>query len=377
MIPLFEHYPELGDKLPYVSLGQFPTPVSKLERLGASIGVDGLYLKRDDLSGQLYGGNKVRKLEFLLGEALRDGSKAVMTFGGAGSNHALATAVYARQVGLGCISMLTPQPNARYVRHNLLMGYSQGAELHYYRNKRSLFIGTFCQRLWHTLKSGRPPQIIPVGGSSPLGTTGFVNAALELKSQISAGELPEPDKIYLPMGSMGTAVGLTLGLAVCGLKSKIVPVVVSKKQESPAKRFAELFEATNSLLCAHDPSFPRVRLAERDVEIRQEFIGPGYAIFTPEAVEAIGRMRQDEGIELDGTYSHKALAALLHDIGHRQEGEVSLFWDTYNSKDISSIIAEVDYRALPKAFHGYFEEEVQPLDRTLATLRRKLCKTTL
>ena len=377
MIPLFEHYPELGDNLPHVPLGEFPTPVSKLERLGANVGVDGLYIKRDDLSSQVYGGNKVRKLEFLLGEALRDGRKAVMTFGGAGSNHALATTVHARQVGLGCISMLTPQPNTRYVRYNLLMGYSQSAELHYYRDKRSLSIGTFCQRLGHTLKSGRPPQIIPVGGSSPLGTTGFVNAAFELKSQIAAGELPEPDTIYLPMGSMGTAVGLTLGLAVCGLKSKVVPVVVSKNQESPAKRFAELFEATNSLLCAHDPSFPRARLPERDVEIRQEFLGPGYAIFTPEAMEAIARMRQDEGIELDGTYSGKAFAAVLHDIRQREENEVILFWDTYNSRDISSIIAGVDYRALPKAFHGYFEEEVQPLDRTLATLRRKLCKTTL
>jgi 1-aminocyclopropane-1-carboxylate deaminase/D-cysteine desulfhydrase-like pyridoxal-dependent ACC family enzyme len=363
MIPLFEHYPELGETLPHVSLGNFPTPVRELESLGVSIGVDALYVKRDDLSGQVYGGNKVRKLEFLLGEALRDERRAVLTFGGAGSNHALATAVHARQVGLECISMLTPQPSARYVRCNLLMGFSQGAKLHYYRDKRTLAIGTFCQRLWHTLKSGHPPQIIPIGGSSPLGATGFVNAALELKAQIAAGELPEPDKIYLPMGSTGTAVGLTLGLAVADLKSKVIPVTVSKKRESPVKRFADLFEATNDLLRAHDPSFPKVRLAERDVQIRQEFIGPGYAIFTPEAVDAIARMRQEAGIELDGTYSGKALAALLHDMGHREENEVILFWDTYNSKDISSIIAEVDYHALPKSFHGYFEEEVQPLDR--------------
>lgn len=129
MIPLFKQYPLLEDKLPYVALGDFPTPVEKLDRLGADIGVDHLYIKRDDLSGKVYGGNKVRKLEFLLGHALRTEVKTVLTFGFAGSNHAVATAIYAHHVGLKSISMLMPQPNAHYPRRNLLMGYYCGVGL--------------------------------------------------------------------------------------------------------------------------------------------------------------------------------------------------------------------------------------------------------
>jgi D-cysteine desulfhydrase len=130
MIPLFKQYPLLREKLPYVSLGEFPTPVQKLDRIGRDLGMSRLYIKRDDLSGRIYGGNKVRKLEFLLGNTLKANAKEVMTFGGAGSNHALATAIYARQIGLKGISMLMPQPNAHCVRRNLLIGYHCGAELH-------------------------------------------------------------------------------------------------------------------------------------------------------------------------------------------------------------------------------------------------------
>ena len=139
MIPLFEHYHLLAHKLPYVSLGEFPTPVQKLNQLGRQLGLDNLFIKRDDLSGKVYGGNKIRKLEFLLGDALRIGAKEVLTFGSAGSNHALATAIYARQLGLKSISMLVPQPNAHYVRRNLLMSYHCGAELHLYSNIRFIY----------------------------------------------------------------------------------------------------------------------------------------------------------------------------------------------------------------------------------------------
>ena len=106
MIPLFEHHQLLAHKLAYVSLGELPTPVQKLDQLGRQIGLDSLFIKRDDLSGKVYGGNKVRKLEFILGKALRTKVNEVLTFGAAGSNHALATAIYAKQLGLNSISML-------------------------------------------------------------------------------------------------------------------------------------------------------------------------------------------------------------------------------------------------------------------------------
>jgi D-cysteine desulfhydrase len=188
VIPLFKTYPQLEARLPYISLGEFPTPVQKLERLGAELGISQLYMKRDDLSGKVYGGNKPRKLEFILGKALRSGAREVIAFGGAGSNHALATAIYSQQLGVKSISILALQPNAHYVRRNLLMSYKCGAELHLCGAELHspifmplVYLATTYQLLMHKLRTGHLPQIIPPGGSSPLGAIGFVNAAFELK----------------------------------------------------------------------------------------------------------------------------------------------------------------------------------------------------
>ena len=134
-MPLFARYGALAGALAHIPLGQFPTPVEKLDRVGDRIGLDQLYIKRDDLSCAVYGGNKVRKLECLLGEALRRRASRVATMGFAGSNHALATAVYARQLGLQCTNFLLPQVNADYVRRNLLAAYAQGARL---RDRKSV-----------------------------------------------------------------------------------------------------------------------------------------------------------------------------------------------------------------------------------------------
>jgi 1-aminocyclopropane-1-carboxylate deaminase/D-cysteine desulfhydrase-like pyridoxal-dependent ACC family enzyme len=366
MIPLFEHFPLLRDKLPHIALGEFPTPVEKLARLGKNIGSEHLYIKRDDLSAKIYGGNKVRKLEFLLGHALQIKAKEVLTFGFAGSNHAMATAIYAHHVGLKSISMLMPQPNAYYLRRNLLMSYYCGAELHQHRNVPFVALGTMYQLLRHKLKYGSFPNVIAAGGSSPLGVIGFVNAAFELQKQIISGELPEPDRIYVALGTTGTAVGLLLGLKAANLKSQVIPIRVADEQFANARKMRKLFRATNSFLCSLDPAFPHVELTEQEVTIRHEFFGRQYALFTTEGMDAVHRMKQTEGIKLDGTYTGKALAALIHDVENQDvKDEVLLFWNTYNSRDLSKHIAAVDYRQLPRCFHRYFEEEVQPLDSEL------------
>lgn len=366
MIPLFEHYPILRDRLPYISLGAFPTPIEKLYRLGGDIGANYLFIKRDDLSGKVYGGNKIRKLEFLLGHALHTKTKEVLTFGFAGSNHALATAIYAKQAGLKSISMLMPQPNAHYVQHNLLMSYYCGAELYQRRNIQILTVGTIYQLLRHKLKHGYFPQIIPAGGSSPLGAIGYVNAAFELKEQIMEGKIPEPDRIYVALGTMGTAVGLILGLKAANLKSRVISVRVVDEKFANGRKMIKLFRKTNSFLHSLDPSFPKFEFFERDINIRHEFFGGGYAHFTEEGMEAVAHMEKNEGIKLDGTYTGKAFTALVEDAKKQDlRNKVVLFWNTYNSKDFSDIITTVDYRQLPRCFHRYFEEEVQPLDRIL------------
>jgi 1-aminocyclopropane-1-carboxylate deaminase/D-cysteine desulfhydrase-like pyridoxal-dependent ACC family enzyme len=371
IIPLFEYYPLLRERLPYISLGEFPTPVQKLERLERELGVGQLYIKRDDLSGKLYGGNKPRKLEFILGSALSSGAKEVITFGGAGSNHALATAIYAQQAGLKSISMLMPQPNAQYVRSNLLMSHYCGAELHpcgaaleSVRNMPLVYLSTLYQLLRHRLKNGYLPQLIPPGGSSPQGVIGFVNAALELKKQVIDGEMPEPEYIYVACGTMGTAAGLILGIRAAKLDSRVVPVRVTSEKFVNSGGMIKLISKTNSLLHSLDSSFPIFEFCAGDLDIRHDYFGKQYALFTKEGMEAVSLMKDCEGIKLEGTYTGKTLAALIDDAGTgRLQGKTVLFWNTLNSRDFSDAISELDYHELPRDFHRYFNTEVQPLDR--------------
>lgn len=361
----------MRDKLPYVSLGEFPTPVQRLDALDRNLGMSRFYIKRDDLSGRAYGGNKPRKLEFLLAQALRANAKEVVTFGCAGSNHALSTAIYAQQVGLKSISMLMPQPNAHYVRRNLLMSHYCGAEMHlcgaemeFRRSVPLVFLATTYQLIRHRLRIGLFPQIIPPGGSSPLGTVGFVNAAFELKDQIMRGEMPEPDCIYIACGTMGTVAGLMLGLRAVNLKSRIVSVRVTNEKFVNTEGMLTLIRKTNVLLCSSDPSFPEFQFSGRDIDIRHDFFGQKYALFTEKGMEAIDNMQKNAGIKLDGTYTGKTFAAI---IGDAKSGALCdktvLFWHTLNSKDFTESIANIDYHNLPPSFHRYFEDEVQNLDR--------------
>jgi 1-aminocyclopropane-1-carboxylate deaminase/D-cysteine desulfhydrase-like pyridoxal-dependent ACC family enzyme len=371
-LPLFAQYPLLKNKLPYVQLGQFPTPIEKLEIIGRELKVSQLYIKRDDLSGAVYGGNKIRKLEFLLGEAIWTGAKEVMTFGAAGSNHALATAIYAKQLGMKGISVLVSQPNADYVRRNLLMSYHCGAELHLCKTHLEscwmrLMLSLMCryQMLLHRLRCGCFPYVIPPGGSNPLGTVGYVNAAFELKQQILSGEMPEPTHIYVACGTMGTVAGLMIGLKAAKLKSRVVPVRVTSGNFVNPGAMKKLIKSTISLLNSRDPSFPRIEFTEGEVGIRNEFFGKQYALFTKEGVEAIAHFRENEGIKLEGTYTGKTFAAVINDAakGYLKD-EVVLFWNTANSKDFSKTIEGLSYHNLPRPFHCYFEKDVQPLDRT-------------
>jgi 1-aminocyclopropane-1-carboxylate deaminase/D-cysteine desulfhydrase-like pyridoxal-dependent ACC family enzyme len=363
-IPLFSAYPGLKDALPYMPLGNLPTPIDRLYELESVLHGGSLYVKRDDLSGHIYGGNKVRKLEFLLGRACASARKAVLTFGCAGSNHALATAIYARQAGLDAISILLPQPNARTVRRNLMAGWHAGADLHHYLDGKSAALGTLHQLRRRRLSDGRYPEVIAPGGSSPLGALGFVNAAFELKAQIGVGEMPEPDLIYVASGTMGTVVGLTLGLEAAGLKSRIVAVRVTSPPYTSLEKAHRLFDKTNALLQKADPSFPILTFPEQRFCLRDEFLGERYALYTKDSVQAKKQVNDTEGLNLEGTYTGKAMACLLADAakGALQDKTV-LFWNTYNSQPFDTAMDTLDYHALPEAFHHYFEEDVQPLDQ--------------
>ncbi|MBN1615642.1 MAG: pyridoxal-phosphate dependent enzyme [Deltaproteobacteria bacterium] len=364
MRPLLEQYPLLKERLPHVPLGELPTPVMPLVHLGAEIGTEGLYLKHDGLSGSIYGGNKVRKLEFLLGDALRKGAKAVVTFGFAGSNHALATAVYARKVGLESTSILLAQINARYVRRNLLLSHACGAEIRHFESERAAYIPTTALFVRKRLSQGKFAYIISPGGSSPLGVVGYVNAAFELKEQVASGVMPEPDRVFVALGTMGTAVGLTLGLKAAGLKTRVVSVRVVDEKYGNREKFVSLFNKTRDLILSLDSSFPRVELAGDDVEIIHDFFGGRYARFTEQGMAAVDLVAKTEGITLEGTYTGKTMAALIDRVRDRGAKDgIVLFWNTCNARDFSSTIAGINHRQLPRSCSRYFDEDVQPLDR--------------
>jgi D-cysteine desulfhydrase len=163
---------------------------------------------------------------------------------------------------------------------------------------------------------------------------------------------------------MGTAVGLTIGLKAAGLKTRLVSVRVADEKYGNKKKFVKLFNKTLALIYSFDPSFPRVQISDEEIDIRHDFFGEQYARFTERGMAAVDRAAKSEGIKLDGTYTGKAMAAIIDQFKDPgKKDEVTLFWNTYNARDFQVLIKEIDYHQLPKSFHSYFEEDVQPLDR--------------
>lgn len=315
-------------------------------------------MKRDDLAGEVYGGNKVRKLETLFGEVRQARWKGILTFGYLGSNHIVATAIYGRKIGAPVTCLLLPCPPDSTVRRNLLLSHHYGATLVHCKTDTFLKYKSSViqeQSLIFRRAHGSSPRIIPFGGTSQLGTAGFVNAALELKQQVRAGQIPEPDFLYVPLASMGTAAGLVLGLKVAGLSTRVVAIRVVDVKFDMERALLECVRETNIMLHDIDPSFPIVDLSKLNFELRHEFCGEAYGLMTVEGLAAMGLLADLEAIELEGTYTGKTFAALLHDIrtGKLRDRTI-LFWHTANSKDMSPLVSDLDYRALPPDFHRYF-----------------------
>jgi 1-aminocyclopropane-1-carboxylate deaminase/D-cysteine desulfhydrase-like pyridoxal-dependent ACC family enzyme len=349
--PLIVRYPELKAKLPYLQLTELPTPISRADRLGAGLGLDSLMIKRDDESALLYGGNKVRKLEFVLADALDKGCDAVVTFGAVGSNHALATAIYATQLGLKVYVVLTDQPVTPNIANTLRYHATLGTTLVHagsYENTVAAYEHIIAN---HPTGAERVYKVA-WGGSSWLGTTGFVAAAMELADQIPTGAAP--DVIYAACGTMGTAAGLSLGCRLAGLSARIQAVQVTPPAVYSENSFQKLFNATNAALHERDTALPLLENPMLNVDTYTDFYGDGYAIATPQACEAVELISETEGLKLETTYTGKALAALLE---HARTGKLSgkkvLFWNTYNSRAYPDEITRVSTKQLPESLQKY------------------------
>ncbi|MDP7041842.1 MAG: pyridoxal-phosphate dependent enzyme, partial [Gammaproteobacteria bacterium] len=247
---LFNAYPELKENLPFVQLAELPTPVQRATVLANEIGLDDMWIKCDDVSAPDYGGNKIRKLEFLLAAAKEQDCNTVITYGGMGSNHALATAINCKRLGLDCIAILTPEPVTDAVRRTLQYHQSLGTRLELARYGTELL--ETAERLKQEIGADQCYEV-PFGGSSWVGATGFVNAALELREQIDTDELPCPDLIYLACGTAGSTAGLGLGLALAKLDIAIEAVRVTPESIDLQKLFESLFTETNTQLAKRAP----------------------------------------------------------------------------------------------------------------------------
>ena len=360
---LFTTFPALTDRIAHCDFGTYPTPIERLARLEKELGIGGLYIKRDDRSSNVYGGNKVRKLEVILGDAVARKARHTVAFGYSGSNFTLATAIFAARVGIKPISIHLPQPNARYVGKNLLYQKLIGTELHEFPNTAVATVGTLAIAARCLATTGRFPYIIAAGGSNPLGVIGGMSGLCEIKQQIDAGLMPTPDIIYVTIGSSGTAASLALGVTALRLPTKVIAVRVSELQYASFPKAKELAEAAARMLAPYEPAFRGISLTEETLTVVHDCMGPGYACFTEDGMSAVKLFKARGNILLDGTYTGKTAAAMIHSARAGElKKKVVLFWDSYNSVKIEERTKGVDYRTLPPKYHRYFEEPFQPLE---------------
>ena len=327
--------------LPRAPIADLPTPVEPIAAPRLAVGR--LSVKRDDLTSRAYGGNKVRKLQFFLGRALAEERRTVVTFGAYGSNHALATAVHARALGIEPHAILSPQVPTAFARATVLAHAGLGTVLHAVEGHDG---SREAERLRAELRArdAREPLVIPLGGSSALGAVGFVDAALEL------GDQARPDTVYLAGGTLGTAVGLAIGFAAAGVATSIVATRVTPATVANEAVISRLTSETVALLQKHDPSFPALVRSDLALTLREGFFEPGYAVVTPAANAAIALAR-DLGVTLETTYTGRAFAALIADAneGTLADDDV-MFWDTYSSAPLPPPGRE---DSLPSVLRGF------------------------
>jgi len=303
-IPALAAYPRFG-------LMDGPTPIQRLERLQhGSAGVN-LYVKRDDVMGLGGGGNKLRKLEFLIGEAISLGADTVITVGARQSNHARLTAAAAARAGLACELVLTrtvPRTSEAYVTNgNVLLDELLGAVIHDLPASEDAM--SFAYRRAHELEAkGHRVYICPLGGSSATGCLGYAACALEIELQ--AAEIGVRfNEIVVPHGSGGTHAGLVAGYAALGISAAHVRAHAVLAQDEQA-RTASLEKATAALrLLGHN-----AKLSADHLNIDATHLGDGYGAPTDSMRDALRLLARTEGLLLDPVYSGKAFAGLLHDI---------------------------------------------------------------
>lgn len=309
--PLLVRFPALAS-VPRAVLGRYPTPVQPLRALSPS-----LYIKRDDLSADPLGGNKVRALEFLLGNVTK--GDRVITVGAVGSTHALAVVTYAKRLGASvAVGRWTQEMNPAAER--------VGERLAREADDAPVFRTVAGAYAWAARERLRGAVWVAAGGSTPLGVLGHVNAGLELVAQIDAGMLPPPTFVVVPLGTGGTAAGLSLAFALAEREitvvgARVVPWIVGRRDRvlRLARKTARLIERAGHT---------RLSRADLRLEVVDDTYGGAYGRETAAGRSAAAELRTVSSIVLDATYSAKSFALALE----RSRREPTLFWLTFDSR---------------------------------------------
>ncbi len=297
---------------PRLELGFLPTPLMLLERLSRELGGPRIWLKRDDCTGLATGGNKTRKLEYLMADAQREQADAVVTFGAVQSNHARQTAAACATIGMPCHLLLARKVPWRHPHYdssgNVLLDHLLGAKVHL------VDPGEFASRRQALLRSleseGALPYPIPVGGSNHIGAMGYARCALELLEQAAEIGFPITDVMHAS-SSAGTQAGLLAGFAGLAMDGSVaLPRVhgINVSEPDPTTLPAEVLRLAREVI---EDRGLAMSIAEDDVRVDDRYLGEGYGLPTPATVQAIRLLGATEGIVLDPVYSGKAFGGLI------------------------------------------------------------------
>jgi D-cysteine desulfhydrase len=345
---LFDALPGLASSVPWLPLAHVPTAVEPCDAIAGWLGRGGVFMKRDDLVSPLYGGNKVRRYEFVLADAKAKGAQRIVTAGGIASTQVMATALFGRELGFAVRVVLFDQPVTEFARDAVRGFVDAGAEL--------VCGGGYARtawRTWRALRRDRGNYLILPGAPNPLANLGYVDAMLELAGQVARREAPRPDVIVLPTGSSGTLAALALGCAHLGWDTEVIGVRITSAFACNRLTVGAIAGATDRFLAARDPRWKPVRRRVR-YSLYGGALGPGYGFPTKDALVGAEMVERLTGARGEVTYSGKALAGLRVIASHpRHAGKTILLWNTLSTSR-PALSPDVDSR-VPRELRWVFE----------------------
>jgi D-cysteine desulfhydrase family pyridoxal phosphate-dependent enzyme len=302
--------------LPRVKIAHLPTPLEPLPRLSAKLGGPTLYVKRDDLTGLAFGGNKTRKLEYLVAEAQANGVRTLLTAGAVQSNHCRQTAAAAARFGFDCILVLTGD-EPKVMEANTLLDHLLGAQIIWtQREKRDATLQAAFDRCW---ENGQRPYLIPYGGSNAIGAIAYAQAFLELHDQMDP-----MDWMVFASSSGGTQAGLAIGAQLADWKGGLLGISVDEQEPILTNKIKGLIEAGAAKISLELPQLQLTNL------VNDAYTADGYAVMGKREEEAIRLFAEQEALILDPVYTGRAAAGLIDLIhqGFFKKGESVVFWHT-------------------------------------------------